>query len=195
MLFYNTQKLGLVDQNTISTSLRDFNEYILYYKEPGITADSFLDGYLRTGDEGAIDENGYLRITGRIKDQFKTSKGKYISPAPIESKLLVSPLIDQACVVGSGMSNAIALCILSESAKSTDKVALVNQLQLHLSEVNKLAEHHEKINKLVLLFEEWTVDNGILTPTLKIKRKMVENLYQSNYNNWSSAPETVLFTA
>ena len=187
----------------VSVKLGEANEILVkspasmlgYYKEPGITADSFLDGYLRTGDEGAIDENGYLRITGRIKDQFKTSKGKYISPAPIESKLLVSPLIDQACVVGSGMSNAIALCILSESAKSTDKVALVNQLQLHLSEVNKLAEHHEKINKLVLLFEEWTVDNGILTPTLKIKRKMVENLYQSNYNNWSSAPETVLFTA
>ena len=187
----------------VSVKLGEANEILVkspasmlgYYKEPGITADSFLDGYLRTGDEGAIDENGYLRITGRIKDQFKTSKGKYISPAPIESKLLVSPLIDQACVVGSGMSNAIALCILSESAKSTDKVALVNQLQLHLAEVNKLAEHHEKIIKLVLLFEEWTVDNGILTPTLKIKRKMVEDLYQSNYNNWISAPETVLFSA
>jgi long-chain acyl-CoA synthetase len=166
-----------------------------YYKEPGITADSFLDGYLRTGDEGAIDENGFLRITGRIKDQFKTSKGKYISPAPIESKLLVSPLIDQACVVGSGMTNAIALCILSEVAMTSDKAELVNQLQLQLAEVNATLDHHEKINKLVLLFEEWTVDNGILTPTLKIKRKMVEDLYQSHYTNWMNATETVLFSA
>ena len=166
-----------------------------YYKEPGITADSFLDGYLRTGDEGAIDENGFLRITGRIKDQFKTSKGKYISPAPIESKLLVSPLIDQACVVGSGMTNAIALCILSEVAMTSDKAELVNQLQLQLAEVNATLDHHEKINKLVLLFEEWTVDNGILTPTLKIKRKMVEDLYQAHYTSWMNATEAVLLSA
>jgi len=166
-----------------------------YYKEPSITADSFVDGYLRTGDEGSIDKNGYLRITGRIKDQFKTSKGKYISPAPIESKLLDSPLLDQACVVGSGMPNAMALCILSELARSTDKAELKNRLQFHLNEVNTMIDHHEKINKLVLLFEEWTIDNGILTPTLKIKRKMVENLYEVHYTNWMNATEAVLLSA
>lgn len=166
-----------------------------YYKEPELTADCFEDGYLRTGDQGSIDEHGFLSITGRIKDQFKTSKGKYISPAPIESKLLESNLIDQACVVGSGMPHAMALCILSENAQQSEPTSLFSPLMALLHSVNAQLDHHEKINKLVLLAEEWTVDNGILTPTLKIKRKMVEDQYQSMYHQWSTTEDRVVFTA
>lgn len=164
-----------------------------YYKEPELTAACFEDGFLRTGDQGFIDEDGYLTITGRIKDQFKTSKGKYISPAPIENQILVHPFIDQACVVGHAMPNALALCILSENAKSRERDQLSEELNSFLNTLNSTLEHHEKIAKLILLSEEWTIENAVLTPTLKIKRNVIDSKYQDNYADWSLANGTILF--
>ncbi len=165
-----------------------------YYKEPELSAACFEDGYLKTGDQGSIDSEGFLTITGRIKDQFKTSKGKYISPAPIESQLLTNSYIDQACVVGHAMPHALAICILSESARNLDKIQISNDLSAFLKSVNAELEHHERIAKLVLIAEEWTIENAILTPTLKIKRKTIDERYQSNYINWSNSPELVIFS-
>lgn len=164
-----------------------------YYKEPELTSACFEDEFLRTGDQGSIDSEGYLTITGRIKDQFKTSKGKYISPAPIESQILAHQYIDQACVVGHAMPHAFALCILSESAKMLDKIQLTNDLIEFLKAVNEELEHHERIAKLIILSEEWTIENGILTPTLKIKRNIIDSKYQNNYVGWSIAHELVIF--
>jgi long-chain acyl-CoA synthetase len=164
-----------------------------YYKEPTLSADCFEDGFLRTGDQGSIDVEGYLTITGRIKDQFKTSKGKYISPAPIESQLLTHQFIDQACVVGHAMPHALALCILSESAKSVDKTQITSDLISFLKTLNAAMEHHEQISKLVILSEEWTIENGALTPTLKIKRNIIDCKYQNKYGGWSNAKEMVIF--
>jgi long-chain acyl-CoA synthetase len=165
-----------------------------YYKEPELSAACFEDGYLKTGDQGSIDSEGFLTITGRIKDQFKTSKGKYISPAPIESQLLTNSYIDQACVVGHAMPHALAICILSEGARNLDKIQISNDLSAFLKSVNAELEHHERIAKLVLIAEEWTIENAILTPTLKIKRKTVDERYQSNYLNWSNSSELVIFS-
>lgn len=164
-----------------------------YYKEPGLTAECFEDGYLRTGDEGSIDSEGYLTITGRIKDQFKTSKGKYIMPAPVESKLLQTPELAQVCVVGSGMPSAMALCTLSENARNHAIESLQETLHQALLSVNKSLEHHEQLSKLIVLAEEWTIQNGLLTPTLKIKRKMVDACFGEQYGNWSKAPDTIIF--
>ncbi|MEN9685522.1 MAG: hypothetical protein RLZZ28_1308 [Bacteroidota bacterium] len=164
-----------------------------YYKEPGLTAEMFEDGYLRTGDEGSIDAEGYLTITGRIKDQFKTSKGKYVMPAPIESKFLQNPDIGQVCIVGSGLPNAIALCTLSESAKKIDKTILIPSLNGTLELVNTGIEHHEHLTRLIVLPEEWTIANGLLTPTLKIKRKLIDASFSGEYEGWSRQPEPVLF--
>jgi long-chain acyl-CoA synthetase len=166
-----------------------------YYKEPGMTAESFEDGFLRTGDQGSIDKNGFLTIIGRTKDQFKTSKGKYINPATIEKRLLESGLLDQVCVVGSGLPSAFALCILSASGQLASKTALRIKLENHLLAVNAELEHFEQLSKLVMLKEAWTIENGILTPTLKIKRKAVDDQYQENYANWQSLPETIILTA
>lgn len=165
-----------------------------YYKEPELSAESFEDGFLKTGDQGAIDTEGFLTITGRIKDQFKTSKGKYISPAPIESLLLANCNIDQACVVGHAMPHALALCILSESTKNLDKLELTNDLMAFLKSMNAELEHHERIAKLIILVENWTIENGILTPTMKIKRKAIDDKYQTQYLGWSNAAELVIFT-
>ncbi|MES2371966.1 MAG: AMP-binding protein [Bacteroidota bacterium] len=164
-----------------------------YYKEPALTAECFEDGYLRTGDEGSIDAEGYLTITGRIKDQFKTSKGKYIMPATIESKIMRSPLIAQVCVVGSGMSSAIGLCNLSESAKQQNAEAISDELKEVLSTVNKTLEQHEHLSKLVILPEEWTIANGLLTPTLKIKRKMIDAAFGDQYEVWIKMNDHIVF--
>lgn len=164
-----------------------------YYKEPGLTAECFEDGYLRTGDEGSIDNEGYLTITGRIKDQFKTSKGKYIMPAPVESKLLQTPELAQVCVVGSGMPSAMALCTLSENARNHALESLQETLRQALLAVNKSLEHHEQLSKLIVLAEEWTIQNGLLTPTLKIKRKMVDACFGEQYSIWSKTPDTIIF--
>ena len=164
-----------------------------YYKEPGLTAESFEDGYLKTGDEGSIDENGYLTITGRIKDQFKTSKGKYIMPAPIETKLLEHPLISQACVVGSGMTSAFVLCTLAPTAEQP--LGLDEELSSFLDQVNNKLDHHERLSKLVICKEEWSIPNGLLTPTLKIKRKSIESYYGNNYDLWQKEEKKVIFVS
>ena len=164
-----------------------------YYKEPAITAECFENGFLRTGDEGSIDAEGYLTITGRIKDQFKTSKGKYIMPAPVESKILQSPLVAQVCIVGSGMPSAMALCNLSETAKKTTAEKLADELKKLIAEINKKLEHHEQLSRLIVLPEEWTTANGLLTPTLKIKRKMIDASFGEHYDSWSRASDTVVF--
>ena len=164
-----------------------------YYKEPGLTAESFEDGFLKTGDEGSIDENGYLTITGRIKDQFKTSKGKYIMPAPIETKLLEHPLISQACVVGSGMTSAFVLCTLAPTDQASE--GLESDLSNFLDQVNSRLDHHERLSKMVICKEEWSIPNGLLTPTLKIKRKSIESYYGNNYDEWLKEEKKVIFVA
>jgi long-chain acyl-CoA synthetase len=164
-----------------------------YYKEPQLTAESFEDGFLKTGDEGSIDENGYLTITGRIKDQFKTSKGKYIMPAPIETKLLEHPLISQACVVGSGLTSAFVLCTLVPTAQ--EPLGLDAELSGFLDQVNNTLDHHERLSKMVICKEEWGIPNGLLTPTLKIKRKSIESYYGNNYDEWLKEEKKVIFVA
>jgi long-chain acyl-CoA synthetase len=154
-----------------------------YYKEPALTAASFENGFLKTGDEGRLDEEGYLTITGRIKDLFKTSKGKYVAPAPIEKQLLEHSLIAQACVVGSGHSHALALCLLSESAP-INTTTLKTELLRIKTHVNAQLPSHEQLATLVVVNEEWSIANGFLTPTLKIRRKEVDTYYSTKYADW-----------
>jgi len=164
-----------------------------YYKEPQLTAEMFEGDWLKTGDEGSIDSEGYLTITGRIKDQFKTSKGKYVVPGNIESKVLSHPFVSQACVVGSGMPAPLLLCTLSQKALTESGSSIVEQLNELLNSVNQQLEHHEQVAKMLLLKDEWTLENGILTPTLKIKRKVVDERFQQQYATWYNQPEPVSF--
>lgn len=163
-----------------------------YYKEPQLTADSFQDGFLKTGDEGRLDDEGYLTITGRIKDLFKTSKGKYVAPAPIEKLLLEHPVFGQVCVVGSGQSGALALCVLA-AGMASDTTTLLSLLTSIREQVNRQLELHEQLQKLVVVREEWTVVNGLITPTLKIRRNSIDDQYGKNYERWLRANEVVLW--
>jgi long-chain acyl-CoA synthetase len=152
-----------------------------YYKEPEKTKAVFTkDGWLRTGDKGRIDKTGYLYITGRVKDLFKTAKGKYVAPAPIEKLFSFSPLVEQVCVIGQGHPMPYAVINLSEAGKELQKSneeTLNKQLDDLRITVNKSTENFEQLSKIVISKEDWSVENGILTPTLKIKRNKVEDLY------------------
>ena len=155
-----------------------------YYKEDKQTQDTIKDGWLHSGDEGHIDAEGYLKITGRVKDLFKTSKAKYVAPAPIEMKLSANKNIEQVCVVGTGLPQPIALITLSEYGKSRPVKDVHSSLETTLNIVNPKFESHERLKKIVVLDKEWTIKNNLLTPSMKIKRNEVERLYKDNYTTW-----------
>ena len=162
-----------------------------YYKENKLTEETIKNGYLYTGDKGLIDEDGYLRITGRIKDIFKTSKGKYVAPNPIEIKLSKSNFIEQVCVVGENLTQPIALVILSEGKKIAKEVS--NNFNELLDTINNTLEKHERIKKIIVLKDSWSIENNILTPTLKIKRASIEKKYKEFYDYWYKSEERILF--
>ncbi len=166
-----------------------------YYNEPELTAELFTaDGFLRTGDVGEYDSEGYLTITGRLKDQFKTDKGKYIAPGPIELELLSHPYIDQVCVVGMGIPQPIALTILSaETTQGVDKHAIEKSLVTAVAKLNPSLQSYERIEKVVILPEPWTVENGLMTPTLKVKRNVLEKRYLGQYPEWYQHPGEVVW--
>lgn len=156
-----------------------------YYKEPEMTAAMFdADGYLKTGDTGTIDRDGYLTIVGRVKDQFKTDKGKYISPAPIEMKLMENKDIAQVCVVGMGIPQPIMLTVLTETARAKSKEEITASIIRTLEAINEHLESYEKIETAVIMRQDWTQENGLLTPTLKLKRNALEKLYVPRYPAW-----------
>jgi long-chain acyl-CoA synthetase len=156
-----------------------------YYKEPELTKQAFTDdGYLKTGDKGSVDKDGFLKITGRVKDLFKTDKGKYIAPAPIEMKIMANPDVDQVCVVGMGIPQPIALVVLSPDGKKKDRQAVASSLTATLNSVNPNLESFEKLQKAVIMKEDWTVPNGLLTPTLKVKRNEIEKIHLPRYPHW-----------
>ncbi|MBK8504762.1 MAG: AMP-binding protein [Saprospiraceae bacterium] len=165
-----------------------------YYKEPSLTAEAFDDeGYLHTGDIGEYDSDGFLVITGRVKDQFKTDKGKYIAPAPIELKLQNDLVIEQACIVGTGIPQPICLVVLTEDAAKADRNQIENQLVGRLKKVNEDLENYERIEKLIIVKEGWTVENEMLTPTLKLKRNLIERLYGSKFKLWFDSDRKIVW--
>ena len=165
-----------------------------FYKNSEETQKSFEGEYLKTGDTGEIDSEGYLKIVGRLKDLFKTSKGKYVAPGPIELKLFAMQFFDQVCVMGSGLAQPLAVCVLNPTLlKSLNSPALKAELTTQFRSLNRGLEAHEKISKIVVLSQEsWSVENGLLTPTMKVKRSVVERHYSSRIESWVSESEIIL---
>ena len=163
-----------------------------YYKNKEETSKTIIDGWLYTGDEGSIDKAGYLTITGRVKDLFKTSKGKYVAPSPIEMKLSANKNIEQVCVVGIGLPQPIAIVVLAERGKLKNHEDLVSSFIATLNIVNTKLDLHEQLHNLIVVNEDWTVENELLTPTMKIKRNAIESAYQSNYDNWYEGSRIII---
>lgn len=168
-----------------------------YYKEPEKTREALdADNFLHTGDVGVIEADGNLRITGRIKEIFKTSKGKYVAPFPIESKLLGDQHIEQCCVVGNAMPQPLALVSLSEADRAALRAgaprdAIHADLLALFQKVNAQLDPHEKLKAIVVTKGDWTIENGIMTPTLKIKRNVLESRYEDRIESWYESSEKV----
>ncbi|KQW35649.1 AMP-binding protein [Rhizobacter sp. Root404] len=170
-----------------------------YYKESELTRDAFTaDGWLHTGDKGQLDAEGNLRITGRVKDLFKTSKGKYVAPAPIEDKLVMNGVVEACVVTGANLGQPLGIVMLNaESAKraedSTQRQAMAVSLSAHLDAVNAQLDPHEQLDCLVVVSEPWTVDNGFITPTFKVKRNRIEEVYAPLYERWTGTHQRVVW--
>lgn len=163
-----------------------------YFNDPDKTRDMFEDGWLKTGDKGRLDEKGNLFIIGRISDPFKTSKGQFVVPTPLEDILLRSPFLEQVCVVGRGMPQPIALAVLSALGKEKKYVEVHGQLEQALAQINVDLASYERLSTLVLVSKDWSVDNKLLTPTLKVRRNLIDDHYQSFYVLWHGAPANII---
>jgi len=164
-----------------------------YYKQPELTAEVIKESWLHTGDQGHIDADGFLFITGRVKDIFKTSKGKYIEPLVLESYFGDVLEFEQICVAGLGLPQPICLGVLSEIGLAKPKDELQKHFSDYLEKVNAQLPGYKKISTLILVKDPWAVENGLMTPTLKIKRNKIDKAYEENYMNWHQDDASVIF--
>jgi long-subunit acyl-CoA synthetase (AMP-forming) len=168
-----------------------------YYKRPDLDAESFTeDGFFRTGDLGSLAADGQLKITGRMKELFKTSKGKYVAPAPIENRINNHPLVEMSLVGGASHEAAFAMVVLAENIRPRQKDAAVraevkSALTTLLAEVNSQVADYEKLKFIVVADQPWQIENGMLTPTMKIKRTNIEKAIEPKLDAWYAANQPV----
>ncbi len=169
-----------------------------YFKNEEKTREDITDdGFLKTGDMGEIDQQGFLRITGRVKDLFKTSKGKYVVPVPIENRFN-HPKAEVVCVAGANQPQPCLMVLLSEETRDeldrgADRTELERELARELDAVNAECESHEKVAFVVVVREPWTMENGMLTPTMKIKRNVIEDFYNRKMDEWFARSAKVIW--
>ena len=171
-----------------------------YYKRPDLDAEVFTsDGYFRTGDQGERRPDGQLKITGRLKELFKTAKGKYVAPAPIENKLNAHPMIESSMVSGVGQAASYALVVLAEDLRprlgdAAVRAEIEAAMGALLKETNSGLADYEQMKMLVISKEPWSIDNGCLTPTMKIKRSRIEAAVADQVDRWFEGQAKVLWS-
>ncbi|WP_421311182.1 AMP-binding protein [Aeromonas sp. 603757] len=199
---FRADKIGTVGKAGIGVTIKISDEgeilcrcegmMLGYYKDPEHSAEVIdAEGWLHTGDMGKLDKEGYLTITGRMKDVFKTAKGKYVAPVPIEGLLGQEPIIEQLCVIGYGMPQPIALVQLAESAMKGNREEVNARLEAARVRVNDQLESHAKIRGILVVKTPWNIENGVLTPTMKIKRHLLEQKYAQVGDRWPSSQVVV----
>ncbi len=170
-----------------------------YFKQPELDAESFTgDGFFRTGDLGEIRADGLLKLTGRKKELFKTAKGKYVAPAPIENTINANPNIELCMVSGVGQQAPYAMVVLAESLRPHANEPLVRErvtteLTALLNTVNADLPDYERVRMVVIAREPWGIENGFLTPTLKIKRNRIEAAVAERVEQWYGQPGPVIW--
>lgn len=183
-----------IDSDTNEIQMRAPYNSTGYFKEPKLTQELFTeDGWLRTGDQGKLDQEGFISIIGRVKDNFKTAKGHYVAPAPIENKLNTHEFIEQVCVVGVNLPQPIALLVLSALGKSKETAEIKEAFEALRNEVNPVLKNYEHLRKMIIVNDDWTIENECLTPTMKIKRPSIEQKYHTNFESWYAHQETIVY--
>ena len=182
-----------IDKNTKEVLMRGPFVMDGYYKNEKMTKATLIDGWLHTGDKGFLDEDNYLYISGRVVDSFKTSKGKFIEPLTLENYFADIKQLEEVCVTGLGLPQPIVLAQLSEIGKALPKEEVKSLLEEKITKINADLENYKKISTLVLVKEQWTEQNKILGPTLKIKRGNIDNMYSSRHRDWHEDNQVVLF--
>jgi long-subunit acyl-CoA synthetase (AMP-forming) len=163
-----------------------------YYKAEDKTREVMDGKYYRTGDTGRFDDKGNLIITGRIKDTFKTAKGKFVVPVPLEHHFSSNSYIEQVMITGIGLVQPIALISLNNPEGVNEK-SIEEGLLKTLEHVNSLSDKHEQIKQLVVFRQAWTEDSGFFTPTMKIKRHIVDAKYKESYFKWEAMEQTIIW--
>jgi len=182
-----------IDEETGEVQMKAPWNMIGYYDAEEKTKEVLRDGWVHTGDQGEITKDGYLKLTGRVKDTFKTTKGEYIVPAPIEWKFAKNEYIEQICIVGLGIPQPIALVNLSEIGQAADKAEVTASFNEMLETINPTMESYNRVKKIIIMSELWSVENDILTPTLKIKRNVLDKLYRDQFHDWFAEADAVLW--
>ena len=182
------RKAGTLGKPTLNTELKiaDNGEILIkakavmlgYLHEPEKTAETLIDGWIHTGDKGEIDEDGFLKITGRVKEIFKTAKGKYVAPLPIESMFSSNTHLEQMCLMGSGLPQTVLLVQLSIQGKSIESLEMERQLTEQVLQINAELDSHLKIACVIISDKDWNAENGLVTHTMKIKRAALEKHYE-----------------
>lgn len=170
-----------------------------YFRDPEGTRSMFTeDGFIRTGDLAHIDADGQLKIVGRVKEQFKTSKGKYVAPAPIESQFMANPMVEACCLMGMGMPRPFAVVVLAEEVRqrtsdSRQKAEIETSLRKLMDSINKDLNPHEQVSFVAAVRGPWTIGNGAMTPTMKIKRGVLESRYHAFVEDWNRQSRPVVW--
>ena len=204
---FRSEGIGTIGQPLPGTEMKlsDEGEVLIrspgvfteYYKQPDLTAEVFTnDGFFHTGDKADWNEDiQAFRITGRVKELFKSGKGKYVAPVPIEGKLAGNPLVDQVCVMGAGLRAPVAVVVPSAAAAEMSRDDVAGSLEETLRAVNDMLESHEKLASVFVVDDPWTIENDLLTPTMKFKRDKLEARYADVIRQeggaivWAEVPE------
>jgi long-chain acyl-CoA synthetase len=148
-----------------------------YYRQEDKTAELIQDGWLHTGDKVRVDDDGFLYITGRVKDYFKTIQGKFVAPPPIEGAFAKNAHAEQQCLLGRGFSKTVMVVVLTTEAQNAPGQEIEDSILNTIREINEEIEKHARIGAVIVSREPWSIENEVLTPTLKIRRDKVEERF------------------
>lgn len=182
-----------IDPDTQEVLMKTPYMMLGYYKNSEKTDEVLKDGWIHSGDRGAIDEQGYVRVIGRVVDAFKTAKGSYVIPNKMEEAVSKNKNIEQVCVVGLGIAQPIALINLSQEAKQFPREQVSESILETIELLNEKNAKFERISTVVIISEVWSEEIGILTPSLKIKRGQVDERYLDKYLDWDQSEEKIVW--
>ncbi|MFT6334112.1 MAG: long-chain acyl-CoA synthetase [Halioglobus sp.] len=183
-----------IEKNTDEILLKTPYMMMGYYKNPDKTGRVLVDQWMHSGDRGTIDERGNVRVVGRLSDAFKTTKGSFITPNVLEEYMSANAFIEQICVVGLGIPHPIALVNLNEDGQKSDKGIVEASILELLSQLNDTRAKYERISTVIIQKDTWSIDNNLLTPTLKVKRNNLNNRFNANFLKWHESEESIIWS-